>query len=213
MAPEREPAYQKHTNEERMVKCPYCDDSVFSRGLYLHVYKNGDEQHGGPDAVPDDFEERKQDLEEVGTRSITMVVPTHKEYDHELVMCKWCGDTFKGTQGLGTHLGKIGSDGLHPADADVQTSGIRIPADEDHEPVWTAEIEDQLADEVEFDPDDLPDKLTYGTPPTEIDVTGSVPAKSLANLARNFERKAAEDDEPVWGLAAERVRALIEREA
>lgn len=213
MSDQRQPEYQKHQSEERMVECPYCGDHVFSRGLYLHIYKQADDDHGGADSVPADYEEKKESLKEVGTRTLELTVPTTKEYDHELIMCKWCGETFKGTHGLGTHLGRIGSDSLHPADTTVEQSGIRIPANEEHEPVWTAEIEEQLADEVEFDPEDLPDKLTFENPPQEIDVTGSVPTAKLMELARDFERRAAKDDEPVWRLAAERVRATAERES
>lgn len=211
MPSERQPSYQKHTNKERMVKCPYCGEVVFARGLYLHIYHYANDEHGGPQNVPADYDERKQNLEEAGSRKISLVIPTTKNFDHELTMCKWCGETFKGTHGLGTHLGRVNDD-LHPADADFESSGIRIPANEEHEPVWTAEMEEELADHVEFDPGEIQEKLTFENPPEEIEITGSVPASKLEELARSFERKAAQDEEAVWGLAAERVRALIERE-
>lgn len=207
-----EPAYRSHTNQERMVKCPYCDEVVFARGLHMHVLNSGDEEHGGFRELPDDFEEQKEDLEEVGQRSLTMVVPTQKEYDQELAMCKWCGETFKGTHGLGTHLGRV-DDANHPTDSDVRDAGIRIPANEDHEPVWSAELEDQLADEVEFNTEELPERVSFSNPPSNFDATGEIPASKVLELAQEFEKNEAKDEPASWKLAAERVRALVERES
>jgi len=39
--------YRTSSNDEDLVKCPYCDHTGASRGLYQHVWRSGDEAHGG----------------------------------------------------------------------------------------------------------------------------------------------------------------------
>ncbi len=146
--------YKLHKNAERLVKCPYCGDECYARGLYLHVLKSSDEDHGGPGEVPDDYESIEP--ETVGTRDLTINTPTKKTYDHERILCKHCGEAFSGTHGLSIHLARI-NDTIHPADADVSTSGLRVPAGPNNEPIVEEDMLDGIGDH-NIDPSQFSDR-------------------------------------------------------
>lgn len=152
-------SYRTHTNQERMVKCPYCDDTVKSRGLYQHVWRSGDESHGGHKNMPDNWD--NVEPEEAGTTAVTIHSPTSKQYDHDLILCKWCGEKFKGTHGLSVHLSRI-EDSVHPKDATISESGLRIPAGPNDEPVLEADMLDDL-DGHNLDPSQFSDRDVLST--------------------------------------------------
>jgi ribosomal protein L37AE/L43A len=124
--PEGESNYKTHTNKENKLKCPYCDSTLKSRGMYQHIWRSGDEAHGGHKQVPDDWEDTEPEV--VGQDNVSMHVPTEKQYDHKKSTCKHCGENFQGTHGLSVHLSRV-NDNIHPDDADVESAGIRVPDD------------------------------------------------------------------------------------
>lgn len=139
------PNYKTHTNKEQEVGCPYCDSVVKSRGLYQHVWRSGDDAHGGHKEMPDDWEQTEPEV--VGEADVSVHVPTKKEYNQEHLVCKHCGEDFKGTHGLSVHLSRV-DDEVHPTDADPETAGLRVPG----------EFSDENILNVGSSPEDEPDE-------------------------------------------------------
>ena len=195
------------------MKCPYCDAETASRGLYQHAWRSGDEAHGGHKNMPDDWEEVEPDV--VGTQDVTLQVPTHKEYDHERILCKHCGKDFKGTHGLSVHLSRV-EDSVHPKNSDVETSGLRVPVGPDD----TVVVEDEMLEDVEghnLDPDDFSDASVLKTPEgregggdeetsTSEPPSGHVPIPDLVELVGYYESQGKME-------AAEELRGLIQKYA
>lgn len=211
---ESEPRYRTHKNQENQVKCPYCDAEVSSRGLYQHVWRSGDDAHGGHKNVPDTWEQDKQNPEVVGKRDVTIQVPTHKNYDHQRLLCKFCGEDFKGTHGLSVHLSRT-DDSLHPDGAEVETAGLRVPVGPDDAVV----LDDEMLEEVEahnLNPDDFSDASILETPggqegggdePDDLGgKEGYVPIPDLVELVGYYERDGKME-------AAEELRGLIQKYA
>ncbi|MDQ2052883.1 hypothetical protein RBH26_20795 [Natronolimnohabitans sp. A-GB9] len=199
--------YQQHTHDEDLVKCPYCGEEKRSRGLYLHVYRSSDEAHGGHKDVPETWEQDKQDLEVVGQKELTLNVPTSKEYDHELLLCKYCGEKFKGTHGLSVHLSRV-DDSVHPKDADLETAGIRIPVGPDLDEQRIEDVSDKF--DLNLDPADFSDEKVLEREgqqtteePSEVP-DGYIPIADLTALAAHYERRENEQ-------AADDLRSLIEK--
>ena len=208
---EQDARYRTSKNEEDQVSCPYCDATVASRGLYQHVWRSGDSDHGGHKELPDTWEQDRQEVETVGTRSITLNVPTHKKFDHERLLCKYCGEDFKGTHGLSVHLARV-SDSQHPEDADVQKSSLRVPVGPDDAIV----LDDEMLEGVSghnIDPDEFSDSSILETTGQEdgenaADSTavpdGFVPIPDLVELVGYYERQGRSE-------AAEELRKLLKK--
>lgn len=112
---------------ESVKKCPYCDARVLSRSLHGHVRFKSDEAHGARGEVPDGFD--PDNAEEVGKVPISVSV-SKPVPENERIRCKFCDETFKGWQGLRTHLGMKDGDGPHPnnvSDRPVEGCGVRVP--------------------------------------------------------------------------------------
>lgn len=205
--------YKTHKNKENRVKCPYCDAETASRGLYQHVWRSSDEAHGGHKNVPDTWEQDKEDLEIVGERDVTLNVPTSKKYDHQRMLCKYCGEDFKGTHGLSVHLSRV-SDNIHPEDADIETAGLRVPVGPDDAVV----VEDEMLEDIEghnIDPDDFSDASILKSrnvreggadddPDDEEVPEGYVPVPDLVELVGYYERDGKME-------AAEELRSLLQK--
>jgi len=192
------------------VKCPYCSETLKSRGLYQHVWRSGDKAHGGHKEVPDDWEDTEP--EKAGTTNVTIHSPTEKTYDHELILCKWCGEKFKGTHGLSVHLSRI-EDSVHPKDTEVETSGLRIPSGPDEEAVLEEDMLNGL-EEHNLDPSEFSDRDVLSTSgkgadddTTDDDNTqdtrdGYVPVADLVEFIAWLESQGNEE-------AAQRLRDII----
>lgn len=208
-----EPRFKTHKNKERIVKCPYCDTETPSRGLYQHVWRSGDDAHSGHKNLPETWEEDKENLEEVGQKDVTLHVPSHKEYDHERLLCKHCGEDFKGTHGLSVHLSRT-SDSLHPEDSDVQSAGLRVPVGPDDAVVVENEMLEDLdghnidpskfSDKSVLDGSSKPDSPSSGSGAAVPD--GYVPIPDLVELIGYYERQGKTE-------AAEELRGLIKKYA
>ncbi len=199
--------YRQHTNEENLVKCPYCGDEKRSRGLYLHIFRSSDEAHGGHKDVPDTWERDKENLEVVGQKELTLNVPTNKEYDHELLLCKYCGEKFKGTHGLSVHLSRV-EDSVHPKDTKLETAGIRIPVGPDLDEQRIEEISEKH--DLGLNPADFSDEKVLAREaadtaedPSEVP-NGYIPIADLTALAAHYERQEKEQ-------CADDLRSLIEK--
>ncbi|MFC6717930.1 hypothetical protein ACFQGT_09845 [Natrialbaceae archaeon GCM10025810] len=199
-----QPHYRQSTGEEDMVKCPYCGDHKRSRGLYLHIFRSSDKDHGGHKDVPDTWEKDKENLEVVGQKELTINVPTSKDFDHELLLCKWCGERFKGTHGLSVHLSRV-DDSIHPEDTEVATSGLRIPAGPDVEEELIEDINEEH--DLDLDPKEWTDEAILKRSDSAVDVSeapdGYIPIPDLVELAAHYESREREQ-------CAEELRSLIE---
>lgn len=205
-----QPRYKQHTGEEDLVKCPYCEDEKRSRGLYLHVYRSGDEAHGGHKDLPDTWERDKENLEVVGQEETTVNYPSSIDFNNELLLCKWCGERFKGTHGLATHLGRIDDD-THPKNAKVETSGVRIPAGPDVDEETIEDISDEH--DLDLDPKRWTDEAILQKPSSEAAdaLSGeaeapdnAVPIPDLVELAAHYEGRGREQ-------CADDLRSLISK--
>jgi len=164
--------------------------------------------------MPETWEADKNSLEVVGEQEITLQVPTHKEYDHERILCKHCGEDFKGTHGLSVHLSRV-NDSMHPEDATVETSGLRVPVGPDDSVVVDEEILDGVQNH-NIDPDDFSDVSVLeahegreggGEETADSDTPeGHVPIPDLVELVTFYERDGKTE-------AAEELRGLIQRYA
>ncbi len=209
---DQQPRYKTHKNSERQVHCPYCDATTASRALYQHVWRSGDDAHGGHKELPETWEEDKENLEEAGTADVTLHVPTRKKYDHERVLCKHCGEDFKGTHGLSVHLSRV-DDSLHPEDATVESAGIRVPVGPDDSVV----INEDMLEDIEghnIDPSQFSDASILKPKQSDSDSSGNVdtaetpaghiPISDLVELVGYYERDGKME-------AAEELRGLIKK--
>jgi len=146
----------------------------------------------------------------VGTRNVTLNVPTHKEFDHERLLCKYCGEDFKGTHGLSVHLSRV-SDSRHPTDADLETAGIRVPVGPDNSIVVGDEMLDGIGSH-NIDPDQFSDtdilRPAEGREGAEEETDevpdGYVPIADLVELVAYYERQGRTE-------AAEELRGLLKK--
>ncbi|MFC6953735.1 hypothetical protein [Halorubellus litoreus] len=205
--------YQAHTNLESVRECPFCEEEVLSRGLYVHVYNSDDDAHGPRGEVPDDFS--VDDAEITGRREVTVNTPTKYRVDHRRFVCDYCGKTFKGQLGLNVHLGRrSGADDLHPADAedrDISTFES-YPATEDGKLIVTDPSDAEgihheegiiVADQETVDDMERErDGIQHGT---------MVPLQELERLYLKFIDDAENDRDITPYHAAERVDNIIER--
>ena len=111
------------TNEERTVLCPavypdggICEHEVLARALHLHVRQKSDEAHGPHGEVPDALD--LSEAPEAGTKSVTIDYPEEREKDATARQCPYCGNTFRGKQGVSIHFGQVVGRKNHPADRD-----------------------------------------------------------------------------------------------
>ena len=113
MSPPKKP----HRNSEKVVKCPVegCDAEKLSRGIYLHVLRSAGNGHGEQGEIPDDVD--LHDLEEVGTREVEVNYPDERKVETVARLCPYCGDPFKGKNGVLIHLGKVAGRKNHPVNA------------------------------------------------------------------------------------------------
>lgn len=121
MSPPKKP----HRNAEKVVKCPVegCDAEKLSRGIYLHVLRSAGNGHGEQGEIPDDVD--LHDLEEVGTREVEVNYPEERAVETVARLCPYCGDPFKGKNGVLIHLGKVVGRRNHP----VNASEVHEPED------------------------------------------------------------------------------------
>ena len=101
-----------HTNQEKTVKCPACEDEVLARGLHLHVLRSSDDEHGEQGTVPDELD--LDNPERVGKESVTMDYPTEREGEEVARLCPYCRQTFTGKHGVMIHLGQMAGRKNHP---------------------------------------------------------------------------------------------------
>lgn len=206
--------YRVSKNKENRVKCPYCDATTASRGLYQHVWRSGDEAHGGHKQMPDDWDDVTPEV--VGEQDVTIHVPTSKKFDHDRLLCKYCGEDFQGTHGLSVHLSRT-EDSLHPNDATVEQTALRVPVGPDDSVV----LDDDMLEEVRghnLDPGDFSDASILKTPEgqeggqddedaDQLDTKdGHVPIPDLVELVGYYERDGQME-------AAEELRKTIQRHA
>ena len=106
-------SHQSHTNSEKTVKCPVCDDELLARGLHLHVLRSSDNRHGKQGKVPNDVDLDNPEI--VGEESVTMDYPTTRDVEDVARLCPYCRQTFSGKSGLMIHLGQMAGRKNHPS--------------------------------------------------------------------------------------------------
>lgn len=102
-----------HTNNEKTVRCPACDDELLARGLHLHVLRSSDKKHGVQGEIPDDVD--LDNAESAGEESVTMDYPTTRDVEQVARLCPYCRQTFSGKSGLMIHLGQMAGRKNHPS--------------------------------------------------------------------------------------------------
>lgn len=121
------PQTNKHSNEERTVKCPVeeCDYEGLSRSLHLHVRQSSGDGHGPHGDIPEsiDFD----NLETVGTQKVEMDYPESREVEQVARQCPFCELVFNGKHGVMIHLGQTAGKKNHPEDAAQQVGEDDLP--------------------------------------------------------------------------------------
>lgn len=104
-------------NPEKVVKCPVegCDAEKLARGMHLHVLRSVGNGHGEQGEIPDNVSLR--DLEEVGTQEVEVNYPEEREVESVARLCPYCGNPFKGKNGVLIHLGQVAGRKDHPPNA------------------------------------------------------------------------------------------------
>ena len=107
-----------HSNGERTVKCPVegCDHTGPSRGLHLHVLRKSGGGHGEQNDVPPDL--NLANAETVGRQEITVDYPETRKTENVARQCPYCGQVYRGKQGLAIHFGQVVGRKNHPANRD-----------------------------------------------------------------------------------------------
>lgn len=125
---------KRHTNDERTVRCPVdgCDATPLARGIHLHVMRSDGNGHGPQGDVPDTVS--FENLETVGSRSVTMDYPEHRETEEVARLCPYCERPFRGKQGVLIHLGQVSGRKDHPSE---------LPADLDPEEFPVVHVDDR----------------------------------------------------------------------
>lgn len=208
------PNLRAHTNAENVRKCPFCEEEVLSRGLYMHVFNSDNNSHGPRNSVPDDFD--PQEAEIVGKRKVNLLNPTEYNIDHRRFICGYCGKVCKGELGLNIHLGRVTGDENHPEDAkdrDIESFNS-FPATEAGEIIVDSEeqaeeLEGINADILINESDQPTDELLTEAGDT-LEDSNSIPISELKKLRDKF----IEDDENNRNVSAyhasERINNLIE---
>jgi len=131
-------------------ECPFCKDTVDSRGLYAHVMHSEGDGHGERGSVPDGFNPREAPI--VTEDDVVIEADLEEEYPNRLMLCHHCGTICKDRRGLAIHLSKSAGDELHPPDASISDGSYTvIPADEDWNPLVDQSELSQLHDEITAD--------------------------------------------------------------
>ena len=208
MASEQTYRQDQDTRTVTLRECPYCNETVQSRGLYAHVMNSQDEDHGEYRSVPENFNPREAAI--VGENEVEAEEDERPEVDNWLYLCTLCGNLLKGEMGYKVHLAKVAGDDLHPQEVDIDDDHyVRIPADEDYEPTIPEdrleEITEEQVGQVEQDDDDG-EADTVTRRGQEAEQRGAVPISELEALVAKFRGSgnAYED-------AEEEVEQVIER--
>lgn len=109
---------------EKVVRCPVegCDAEHPTRGLHLHLMRSVGDGHGEQGDYPDvDID----DLEEVGREEVSVNYPEERESETVARLCPYCGNPFRGKEGVMIHLGQMTGRKNHPPNA----SAVHEPAD------------------------------------------------------------------------------------
>jgi hypothetical protein len=104
------------SNEERVVRCPVdgCEHEGLSRGMHLHIRQSSGGGHGPHGDVPEKLD--LDNLEEVGTKNVQLDYPESRSVDTTARLCPYCGQAFRGYQGVKIHLGQKRGKGVHSSD-------------------------------------------------------------------------------------------------
>jgi hypothetical protein len=88
--------------------------------MHLHVLQSAGNGHGPNGDIPEhlNFDE----LDVVGERDVEMDYPEERKVENTARLCPFCGNAFKGYQGVKIHLGQKQGKGVHPEDAVESTS-------------------------------------------------------------------------------------------
>lgn len=121
------PQKNKHSNEERTVRCPVegCDYEGLARSLHLHVRQSSGDGHGPHGDIPDHID--LQSAETVGTQKVDMDYPETREVENVARQCPFCGMVFNGKHGVLIHIGQTEGKKNHPDDAGEQVEIEDLP--------------------------------------------------------------------------------------
>lgn len=105
---------KKHTNDEKMVRCPVegCEKETLSRGLHLHVMRSSGNGHGTQNELPEGV--NLDDAEEVGSREVEMNYPEERNSEQVARLCPYCERPYRGKHGVMIHLGQTAGRKNHP---------------------------------------------------------------------------------------------------
>lgn len=121
------PQTNKHSNEERTVRCPIegCEYEGLSRSLHLHVRQSNAEGHGPHGDIPEHID--LSEAETVGTQRVDMDYPEHREVEQVARQCPFCDMVFNGKHGVMIHIGQTAGRKNHPEDAAEQVEAEDLP--------------------------------------------------------------------------------------
>jgi hypothetical protein len=110
---------------ERVVRCPVegCTAEKLARGIHLHILRSVGDNHGEQGEYPGGV--TLDDLEEVGREEVAVNYPEERETETVARLCPYCGDPFKGKEGVMIHLGQMAGRKNHPPNA----SKVHEPTD------------------------------------------------------------------------------------
>jgi len=121
------PQTNKHSNEERTVRCPVegCDYEGLARSLHLHVRQSSGDGHGPHGDIPEQID--LSSAETVGTQRVEMDYPENRNVENVARQCPFCGMVFNGKHGVMIHIGQTEGKKNHPDDATDQVDADDLP--------------------------------------------------------------------------------------
>jgi hypothetical protein len=88
--------------------------------MHLHVLQSAGNGHGPNGDIPENLD--FDNLEVVGERDVEMDYPEERKVEDTARLCPFCGNAFKGYQGVKIHLGQKQGKGVHPENTVEETS-------------------------------------------------------------------------------------------